>query len=67
MMPHHRLHQFALIVAIGCACASNSAWAQEEHELAKQLANPIASLISVPFQSTGIRTSGRRGMVIDTI
>ena len=50
-MPHHRLHQFALIVAIGCACASNSAWAQEEHELAKQLANPIASLISVPFQS----------------
>ena len=51
MIPHHRLHQFALIVAIGCACASNSSWAQEEHDLAKQLANPIASLISVPFQS----------------
>ncbi len=51
MMPHRRLHQFAAIVAIGCACASNSSWAQEEHDLAKQLANPIASLISVPFQS----------------
>ena len=51
MLPHHRLHQFALIVAIGCACASNSSWAQEEHDLAKQLANPIASLISLPFQS----------------
>ena len=51
MMPHHKLHQFGLMVAIGCACASNSSWAQEDHELAKQLANPIASLISVPFQS----------------
>lgn len=27
MMPHHKLHQFASMVAIGCACASNSAWA----------------------------------------
>jgi hypothetical protein len=40
-----------LIAAIGCACTSNTSWAQEEHELAKQLANPIASLISVPFQN----------------
>src|SRR5262245_45796667 len=51
MMPRHRQHQFTLIVAIGYACASNSAWAQEEHDLAKQLANPISSLISVPFQN----------------
>ena len=51
MIPRHRLHRLALIVAIGCACASNSSWAQEDHELAKQLANPIASLISVPFEN----------------
>ena len=50
-MGHATLRQIALLVAIGCACAPNSSWAQEDHELAKQLANPIASLISVPFQS----------------
>jgi hypothetical protein len=27
------------------------AWAQEEHELPKQLANPITSLINLPFQN----------------
>jgi hypothetical protein len=46
-----RLCQTALLVALGCAIAPVWAWAQEEHELAKQLANPIASLISVPLQS----------------
>jgi hypothetical protein len=50
-MPHHRPYQFALIAATGCACTSSTSWAQEEHEQAKQLANPIASLISRPFQN----------------
>ncbi len=46
-----RLCQTALLVALGCGIAPVWAWAQEAHELAKQLANPIASLISVPLQS----------------
>jgi hypothetical protein len=50
-MGHPMFFRLVLVLTIGCACAANSSWAQEEHELAKQLANPIASLISVPFQS----------------
>ena len=56
MMPHHRLHQFAFVVAIGCACASNSSWAQEEHDLAKQLAagapreQPVAGMLPENFE-----------------
>ena len=50
-MRHQRFCRFGLVLTIGGACASNPTWAQEEHDLAKQLANPIASLISLPFQS----------------
>ena len=50
-MRHQRFCRFGLVLTIGWAWASNPTWAQEEHDLAKQLANPIASLISLPFQS----------------
>ena len=50
-MRHPRFCHLALLLTVGCACASNATWAQEEHDLAKQLANPIASLISLPFQN----------------
>jgi hypothetical protein len=50
-MGHVRLCQTALLIALGCGSAPGWAWAQGDHDLAKQLANPIASLISVPFQS----------------
>lgn len=42
----------ALLVAVSALCAAAlPAWAQETPEIAKQAQNPIASLISVPFEN----------------
>jgi hypothetical protein len=50
----------ALIVALGTPLAG-SARAEDDHELAKKLQNPIANLISVPLQSNWDWGAGRHG------
>jgi len=42
---------FFLVAALGATVAGGRATAQDADELSKQLANPVASLISVPLQS----------------
>jgi hypothetical protein len=43
--------RFAFAALLVLACASTSGWAQDNGELAKKTQNPVADLISVPFQN----------------
>lgn len=48
------------IIILGLAVASNQAWADDSQDLAKKLANPVASLISVPIQANYDENIGPR-------
>ena len=46
-------HRVGLMILLGLvlACAPRPGWAQDDAELAKKTQNPVADLISVPFQN----------------
>ena len=53
-----RFARLKLCLAVCALAASNLSLAQDEADLAKQLANPVASLISVPIQANYDRNFG---------
>jgi len=50
MMSGNIARQFVAVLGLTLVCAAQPAFADDKEELAKKLANPVASLISVPFQ-----------------
>ena len=55
---------FIAMLSVGLVALANTAWAEaealhEEHSLAKQSQNPVASLISLPFENNATFNNGR--------
>jgi hypothetical protein len=49
--PQLRSARYGMALLLVVACLPAPGWAQDDTELAKKAQNPIADMISVPFQS----------------
>src|ERR1700722_4092334 len=66
-MQHHARHRLGTLCVFVAICHSASANAEDSPEIAKQAQNPIASLISVPFQNNATFGVGENSPVQDSL